>query len=249
MKNSKYVIGNWKTNPATKAQAMELAQFLSTLNGQTKTVQVGCTPSLVHLDAVSGLLSKTDILVGCQDICAFTADVGAYTGDVSAAQLVDTGAQFVLVGHSERRSYYGESTTLLTAKIQQALHADLTVVFCIGETKEQYTAAQTLTVLEEQLAILSSIEVPASKLIIAYEPVWAIGTGLTPTVDEVVNTHRHIQSVLTNMGLLGVSVLYGGSVNASNAGQFAQFDEIGGALVGGASLKADSFAQIIEAFA
>lgn len=240
------VIGNWKLNPATKSEAHELAQGLSGI--ACDAVMVGCAPSFAHLSTVSEVLAGTPIWVGAQDICAHTQSIGAYTGDVSAEQLTDLGAGFVIIGHSERRSYYREDNALLAEKMKQAFGADLSVVFCIGEIKEQYQANQTLSVLDEQLSVLQAIHAPRGKLIIAYEPVWAIGTGLTPTVQEVITTHRHIKSVLASYHLEGVSVLYGGSVNEQNAAEFAQAEGVDGALVGGASLKVDTFTQIIAAF-
>lgn len=240
------VIGNWKLNPATKSVAHELAQGLSGI--ACDAVRVGCTPSFTHLSTVAGVLAGTPIWVGAQDICAYTQSTGAYTGDVSAEQLSDLGVGFVIIGHSERRNYYREDHSLLVEKMKQAFAADLSVVFCIGETKEQYQANQTLSVLDDQLSVLQTFRVPRGKLIIAYEPIWAIGTGLTPTTQEVIATHAHIKSVLASYHFEGVSVLYGGSVNEQNAAEFAQAEGVDGALVGGASLKLDTFAQIIAAF-
>ncbi|MFB6348689.1 triose-phosphate isomerase [Moraxella sp. ZJ142] len=247
MNAQKYVIGNWKLNPSTHTHAQQLAAAMADLQSDA-SVTVGCTPSFVHLSAVAAAMADTPILVGAQDVCAYTQDVGAYTGDVSALQLVDVGADFVIVGHSERRSYYGEDNALLADKIKQALAADLTVIFCVGETQTQYTAKQTLAVLDEQLSALAGIAA-TDKLIVAYEPVWAIGTGLTPTVDEVTAVHQHIKARLNTDGWQGISVLYGGSVNANNADEFAHAAAVDGALVGGASLKIDAFAQIVAAFA
>lgn len=244
MNAQKYVIGNWKLNPATLSQACQLASSLVQMD---KSVQVGCVPSFVHLSAVGELLAESSILLGAQDVCAKTATTGAFTGDVSAGQLADIGVKFVIIGHSERRAYYGEDNALLEAKIQQAVDAGLTVVFCVGETKLQYQAQQTLAVLDEQLSVLKSV--PADRLIVAYEPVWAIGTGLTPSIDEVIGVHRHIKQVLAGYAMPTVSVLYGGSVNEKNAAEFATAFGVDGALVGGASLKIEAFSQIVAAFA
>lgn len=243
---AKYVIGNWKLNPATLAQATTLATAIKEV-ADGAGCQVGCTPSFVHLPAVGDILKASNVWVGVQDVCAFGA-TGAFTGDVSAVQATDLGAKFAIIGHSERRTYYQEDNALLAKKIQQAVAADLVVVLCIGETKDEYEAGETLAVLDAQLAVLDDLAVPQENLLIAYEPVWAIGTGLTPTVDEVAKTHRHIKAVLADKGLDDICVLYGGSVNDKNAAEFAGCEVIDGALVGGASLKAQSFLVIMQAF-
>lgn len=251
--HKKYVIGNWKLNPATQADAHALAQDLQKLTekGANATVQVGCTPSFVHLHQVAQILSDSPLWVGVQDVSAFGA-TGAFTGDVSAVQVADLEARFTLVGHSERRQYHGENDEILTAKITNAFNANLSVIYCIGETKDEYERGDTEQVLEAQLALLEQFakdieDTPFAKLIIAYEPVWAIGTGLTPTFDEVENVHRFIGKRLSAFGI-SAPILYGGSVNDKNASEFAKSAVIDGVLVGGASLKIDSFATIIDAF-
>lgn len=246
----KYVIGNWKTNPATTAQATALASSLI----HSSTSLVGCVPSFVHLGAVKAALPN-NVLLGAQDISAYAAGTGAFTGDICADQLTDLGASFVLVGHSERRQYHQEHDQLLATKIRHAFDAGLSVIYCIGESKEQYQTKQTLQVLAQQLELLASfnqdIDFGADgylpKLIVAYEPVWAIGTGLTPTLDEVEMVHNFISETLSTLQI-PAPILYGGSVNDQNATQFAQSPLINGVLVGGASLKADSFLAIVQAF-
>lgn len=247
--HQKYVIGNWKLNPASLGEAQTLAQALKDSLADVQNVKLGCAPSFVHLAGVANVLTDSAIWVGAQDICAKTQATGAFTGDVSATQLADIGARFVIIGHSERRAYHGEDNAIIADKIRQAVQSKLAIVLCVGETQDDYQAGQTLAVLNTQLAVLDGLDVPAKLLVIAYEPVWAIGTGLTPTVDEVVMVHRHIQATLANKQLPNICVLYGGSVNADNAKAFAAAQEVGGALVGGASLKADSFATIVAAFA
>lgn len=243
---TKYVIGNWKLNPATLTEATTLAHAIKKM-ADNAGCHVGCTPSFVHLAAVSEILSGSKAWAGVQDVCAFGA-TGAFTGDVSAAQATDLGAKFAIIGHSERRQYHGEDNALLAKKISQTIEHGLVVVLCIGETKDEYEHGKTLAVLDTQLAVLDGLSVPQEKLLIAYEPVWAIGTGLTPTVFEVANTHRHIKATLANKELDEICVLYGGSVNDKNAAEFASCDVVDGALVGGASLKAESFSVIVQAF-
>lgn len=244
--SQKYVIGNWKLNPATVSDAAALATSLPANDGCT----VGVVPSLVHLSAVKSVLAD-GILLGVQDIAYKTAETGAFTGDVSACQVADVGATFTLVGHSERRQYHGETAEILSAKIAHAFTHGLSVIYCIGETKDEYERGETFGILKNQLAILKAFvnqaDVDAAKLIIAYEPVWAIGTGLTPTFDEIEKTHRFIKDELATFGMTA-PILYGGSVNDKNAPEFAKSNVIDGALVGGASLKTDSFTAIIHAF-
>jgi triosephosphate isomerase len=189
--------------------------------------------------------------VGAQDCHA--ADGGAHTGDISAAMLKDSGADFVIVGHSERRADHGETDADVKAKAESALSVGLGVIVCVGETEAQRDAGQAEDVVAGQLeASLPRAEGAAEKTTVAYEPVWAIGTGRTPTVDDVSAMHRSIRERLTAIyGEAGtqVRILYGGSVKPDNAAELLAADEVGGALVGGASLTAESFLGIIVAAA
>lgn len=244
--STKYVIGNHKLNPATLQDALTLAKSLS-----PSSCTVGIVPSVVYLSAIKAVLSD-GIHLGVQDISHKTAETGAFTGDVSARQVADAGANFTLVGHSERRQYHGETDEVLSQKIAHAFACGLAVVYCIGESKDEYERGVTFDVLKSQLQLIKSfIDVDNSgdfaKLIIAYEPVWAIGTGLTPTFDEIEKTHRFIKDELSTFGMTA-PILYGGSVNDKNASELATSSVIDGALVGGASLKTDSFSAIISAF-
>lgn len=246
----KWVIGNWKMNPATSAEAITLANALKAIDTKaTKAVNVGCTPNFIHLAMVAQQLGGSSIWVGAQDVCGHTQAVGAFTGDVSAHQLSNVGVRFVLIGHSERRTYHHESNQVLSHKLTQALKADLAVVLCVGESQADYQAGHTLAVLDAQLAVLQDLDITAKQLLVAYEPVWAIGTGLTPSLSEIELAHRHIKNTLSAQDIKGACVLYGGSVNETNAVKFAQSQWIDGVLVGGASLKIDSFTTIITAFA
>ena len=261
-----WVIGNWKQNPATSHDVNALLDDLCAAISTTKQMshdnsarcQIMVAPSLIHLAAVNGRLKDTSILCAAQDVSGHSASVGAYTGDCSAQQIVDAGATWTILGHSERRQYHQESNDALLQKMIHALSQDLGVVFCIGESQAQYDTKQTLTVIDNQLAVIKEfiaqqpelIEALPTRLIIAYEPVWAIGTGKVPTVAEVSTTHKHIKQTLAGFAdsLSNMTVLYGGSVNADNANSFAADPMIDGALVGGASLKADSFLTIATAF-
>ena len=244
----KYVIGNYKLNPATQKDAVALAQSLT-----LSDCIVGIVPSVVHLSAIKSVLAD-GIILGVQDITHKTDKTGAFTGDISAEQVADLGASFALVGHSERRQYYGENDDILSQKISCAFNAGLSVIFCVGETQDDYTNQRTQKVLENQLELLAKFaqKIPLHseglpKLIIAYEPVWAIGTGLTPTLNEIENVHNFIGEILSTMEIFA-PILYGGSVNDKNASEFATSALIDGALVGGASLKTESFTAIIHAF-
>ena len=261
-----WVIGNWKQNPATSHDVDALLEDLCAAISTTKQLshdnsarcQIMVAPSFLHLAAVNRRLQDTSILCAAQDISAHSASVGAYTGECSAQQIVDAGATWTILGHSERRQYHQESNDNLLQKMLHALSQNLGVVFCIGETQAQYDAKQTLTVIDNQLAVVKAliaqqpelIDALSTRLIIAYEPVWAIGTGKVPTVTEVSATHQHIKQILAGFAdsLSNMTVLYGGSVNADNADSFAADPMIDGALVGGASLKAESFLAIATAF-
>ena len=255
-----WVIGNWKQNPATQHAVNTLIDELQEAMSASlaPSCQLMVAPSFIHLAAVAAQLNETDILCGAQDVSAHSASTGAYTGDVSAAQVQDTGARWTILGHSERRQYHHEDHDTLVQKMNHALHQGLGVIFCIGESQQQYDAKETLDVLDTQLKVIAEVTqnlddttVLAEKLIVAYEPVWAIGTGKVPTVVEVSDTHAHIKQTLASYhhALGSTAVLYGGSVNADNAPDFAASDVVDGALVGGASLKAASFLAIAEAFA
>ena len=258
-----WVIGNWKQNPATshdvKALLDDLLTAVSTKEqSDIAACQLMVAPSFIHLTTVSERIKGSSVLCAAQDISAHSASTGAYTGDCSAQQVVDAGATWTILGHSERRQYHQESHDCLLQKMTHALTQNLGVIFCIGETQAQYGAKQTLAVIDAQLAVIKDLltqqpeliaGLPA-RLIIAYEPVWAIGTGKVPTVAEVSATHQHIKQTLAsfNVVLDNMTVLYGGSVNADNADSFAGDSMIDGALVGGASLKAESFLAIAQAF-
>lgn len=251
---SKYVLANHKLNPATSQEVIALVNALNLgLDGIDTPCVVGLVPSFLYVSDVKN--TAKNMAVGVQDIAFKTATTGAFTGDVSALQVANAGVDFVLVGHSERRQYYGESDDVLSAKIKNAFEAGLSVVYCIGESKDEYEQGKTKEVLAGQLKILAQFakdstikkDTPFAKLIIAYEPVWAIGTGLTPTFDEIESIHRFIGERLSAYEI-PAPIVYGGSVNDKNAPEFATSAVIDGALVGGASLKAESFLAIVKAF-
>jgi triosephosphate isomerase len=242
-----YIVGNWKMH-GTRAMLAE-ARAIDRAAERLIKVEVALAPpyTLIHATRKeAGLIG-----VGAQDCHA--ADGGAHTGDISAAMLKDAGAGFVIVGHSERRADHGEDNATVRAKADAALAAGLSVIVCVGETEGERDSGQAEAVVAEQLAgSLPQGEGAAERVTVAYEPVWAIGTGRTPTVADVGAMHRAIRAGLQEFyGDEGAAmrILYGGSVKPDNAAELLAADEVGGALVGGASLTAESFLGIIVAAA
>lgn len=232
----KWVLGNHKmalTNPSQLALFGQIAPPAG--------VVVGLAPSFLHFTHLQTHVQH--LLLGAQDISAYES--GAYTGEVSGAQLAQAGAGFVLVGHSERRYYHNEGNALLSRKLHCAHGAGLTVVFCVGESKAQREAGTVCDALDN--AILPLIDFarthPDASILVAYEPLWAIGTGKMPMLEEIAQAHGHIKT------RLDVPVLYGGSVTGDNAKDIAHCKALDGVLVGGASLAASSFLPIVQAFA
>jgi triosephosphate isomerase len=240
-----YIVGNWKMN-GTRAMLSE-ARAIDRAAARFPGVQVALAPPFTLVHAMREAVQ--DIGVGGQD-CHATAS-GAYTGDIAAPMLADAGADFTIVGHSERRAMHDESDAIVRAKAEAAQDAGLSVIVCVGETEAERDAGTEVTVVTGQLeGSLPRGENAAAKLSVAYEPVWAIGTGRVPSVDDVEAMHSAIRAHLGGVyGEAGadVRILYGGSVNAKNAAELLGIAEVGGALVGGASLTAESFTAIIGA--
>ena len=242
-----YIVGNWKMH-GNRAMLSE-ARAVDRAAERMVKVEVAIAPpfTLIHATRKEAEL----IGVGAQD--CHPAEGGAHTGDVSAPMLKDAGAGFVIVGHSERRADHGETDDLVRRKADAAIAANMNVIVCIGETEAQRDAGEAEAVVTAQLAAsLPGADKAAERLTVAYEPVWAIGTGRTPTVDDVSAMHRAIRAKLVELlGEAGaeVRILYGGSVKPDNAAELLAADEVGGALVGGASLTAESFLGIIIAAA
>jgi triosephosphate isomerase len=219
-------------------------------NPSVTSTWVVCPP-FPYLPQVSGLLSGTGIQWGAQDVS--NEKSGAFTGEVAASMLVEFGCRYALVGHSERRARWAESSDRVAQKTHAALESGLTPVICVGESLAERESGRTLEVLSAQLEpVLSSV--PAhrlSELVLAYEPVWAIGTGRHATVEQVASVHGFIRSTLAAIDLAAageVSILYGGSVKPANASEYKALDNVDGVLVGGASLVATDFVEIARAF-
>lgn len=240
------VIANWKMHGKSAFNEALVTDFLARLKaGRAECVL--CPPS-VYLGQIAGLLDSSDVMLGAQD-CSHI-DEGAYTGEVSAEMLRDCGCAWVIVGHSERRQYHQESDALLAAKLAMAQRAGLTPVLCVGETQEQREAGEAEQVVKAQLLGALDDLSDYRGLAIAYEPVWAIGTGLTASPEQAQAMHEFIRDVMRELDARSAEslrLLYGGSVKPGNASElFAQAD-IDGALVGGASLDAEAFAAIVSA--
>jgi triosephosphate isomerase len=240
-----YIVGNWKMH-GTRAMLSE-ARAIDRGAERLMKVEVALAPPFTLIHATrkeAGLIG-----VGAQDCHA--ADGGAHTGDISAAMRKDSGAGFVIVGHSERRADHGESDADVKAKAEAALAVGLNAIVCVGETEAERDGGKAETVVARQLnGSLPQGEGAAAKVTVAYEPVWAIGTGRTPTVDDIGAMHRAIRQRLNTIyGEEGaaIRILYGGSVKPENAAELLGSDEVGGALVGGASLTAESFLGIVAA--
>lgn len=234
------IAGNWKMNGL--AAALEEAKAVAATVKATDPARVALCPPATLIERMSRVLAGSAVELGGQDCRAEAA--GAYTGDISAAMLADAGASLVILGHSERRAGYGESDALVAAKAEAALGAGLKPIICVGETLAEREGGKTLAVVETQVRGSMPAALAGTDFAIAYEPVWAIGTGLTPTLEQIVEVHALIRRVLGEAGAKA-PILYGGSVKPSNASEILGLPEVGGALVGGASLKAADFLAII----
>lgn len=242
----KLAAGNWKMN-GTEAQLAEVDSLI-TSHPDPKVELLLCPPATL-IERMARRIGTAQIAVGGQDCHAAVS--GAHTGDVSAEMLRDAGARHVILGHSERRADHGETDACIRAKAETALAHDLIVVICVGETEAQRDAGATLDVIRTQVAGSIPDGVTGAQLIVAYEPVWAIGTGRTPTLEQIAEVHDAIRAALTER--LGaaqadtIRLLYGGSVKPGNAAEIFAVSNVDGALVGGASLKAADFSGIIAA--
>jgi triosephosphate isomerase (TIM) len=242
-----YLIGNWKMTGSRAFAASYLPQVIGgieALHVADHHTVIHCPPFPWLCDAVS-LASGTALRIGAQD-CHHT-DTGAYTGDISASMVREAGCDYVIVGHSERRMYHHEDDLLIARKVSSALRARLIPIICVGETAAQRDTGEYLTLLHEQLAVVLAHAGKLHTLIVAYEPIWAIGTGRTPTVAEIDEVCSSIRQHLEAHGIAGPSVLYGGSVKAENCDAIFSIPSVGGVLVGGASIDAEQWTGIMKA--
>ncbi len=249
MPRTPFVAGNWKMN-TLKASAVALAR--AGAGGAPQSVQVGVAPPFVYIDAVSQALVGSNVTLGAQDV--YFEKSGAFTGEISVEMLLDLGVSFCLTGHSERRHVLHEPSTLIEQKARAVYAGGLTLVHCVGEKLDQRDAGQTLTVVQNQLDELSPQRIhDPDRLVIAYEPVWAIGTGRNATDDQAQEVHAFIRDVITDRWnsdfAYRVRILYGGSLKPDNAKALFSRNDVDGGLVGGASLNAQSFLAIVNAAA
>jgi triosephosphate isomerase len=243
------IAGNWKLH-RLRAEARALAQSIVDGCKDVRGREVLIAPPFTALDAVADVVRGTPARLGAQDV--YWEDTGAFTGEVSAPMLVDAGCTHVIIGHSERRQYFGETDYTVAKKVAAAARAGLAPVVCVGETLEQREQNATMRVIEHQVTG-GLCELPAeafSRLVLAYEPVWAIGTGRTATPEQAQEVHAYIRDLLRSV--LGAEtanatrILYGGSVKPDNIDELMARPDVDGALVGGASLKADDFLRIVH---
>jgi len=244
------IAGNWKCHTTAKEAAALIIQLARALDG-VQGVEVIVCPPFTALPAAAAALAGTAIGLGAQDV--FWEPQGAFTGEISAPMLVDAGCRHVIIGHSERRTHFGETDETVQRKLRAALAQGLTPIVCIGETLAQRTAEETFDVLARQLdgALGGCPEETCRRLILAYEPVWAIGTGLNATPKQAQEVHAKIRDWLKGRfapaAAQAIRIQYGGSVTAANAADLLRQPDVDGALVGGASLKPDAFCAIVHA--
>jgi len=242
------VAGNWKMNASKESVNKLILGILSGMSEVSSEVVV-CAP-FPYFSQVEGLIADSQIKLGAQNLN--TNSSGAFTGEVSANMIKDFGVRHVIVGHSERRSLYGETNPLVAEKVKASLDSDLTPLLCVGESLEQREAGETETVVAEQInAVIELVGIGAFRnIIIAYEPVWAIGTGKTASPEQAQAVHLFIRSLLgeSNENIAqNTPILYGGSMNAGNANELISCADIDGGLIGGAALKVEDFLQICKA--
>jgi len=249
-----FVAGNWKMNTDSRS-SVELAKGVvdGSIELAGRDVDVAVCPPFVYLQAVARAVSSSSVAVGAQDV--YYQPKGAFTGEISASMLKDTGCTYALCGHSERRHVIGETDELINKKVTAAIVGGLLPILCVGELQSEREAGQTEEVVTRHIrkGLAGLSDEKASAVTVAYEPVWAIGTGLTATPEQAQETHEFIRGILAEIydGQLAeeIRILYGGSVKADNAADLMGRADIDGVLVGGASLKVDDFVAIIEAAA
>jgi len=239
------VVGNWKMNGGLAANAALLSDLAAGWTPTAERKVAVCVP-YPYLHQVQAALAGTPIAWGAQDVSEH--DAGAYTGEVSTRMLAEFGCRYAIVGHSERRQYFGDTDAIVAAKAQAALKAGITPIACVGETLAEREQGVTESVVSRQLdAVIAAVASEATRLVVAYEPVWAIGTGRTASPAEAQAVHATLRARLADAGAANIPLLYGGSVKADNAAALFAMADIDGGLIGGASLKATEFLAIARA--
>ncbi len=248
MKRTPLIAGNWKMFK-TGSEAVDAAVKLADLSKNISTVDIMIAPTYLSVPLVAQKLINTNVKVGAQNLYFETQ--GAFTGEVSAEMIKDTNAEYVIIGHSERRQFFGETDESVCKKIKSATKASLIPVMCIGESEQEREEKNTFSILDKQvkngLKDLGSDELKT--LVLAYEPIWAIGTGKTASVDQVEEVHKYLRSLIGQLFsddfALNIRILYGGSVKPENVKEIMAIEDVDGALVGGASLDPEKFIKII----
>ena len=241
------IVGNWKMY-GVGANIDDALEIAASLKAHPAAARVGiCAPATL-IDRLARALEGSDVIVGGQDI--HPEDCGAFTGDISAEMLADAGARMVILGHSERRAAYRENNALVATKVHAALRCGLEPIICVGESLADRRAGKTLAVISKELTESLTAELARKPFAVAYEPLWAVGTGLTPTLEQIEEAHAALRKALVNA--LGekaraMPILYGGSVKPDNAAWILKAKDVNGALIGGASLKAEDFLAIVRA--
>ena len=244
------VVGNWKMN-LLASEAANLAIGIQDFSQKIPDVKVVLAPAFTLLHIVKQVISKSNVGLACQNF--YFQEKGAYTGEVSFEMVKDAGCQYAIVGHSERRKLFGETNEMVNKKIVCALKNDISVIVCVGENEEERNNGKTFEIIESQVcqALFGLTNKSLNKVCIAYEPVWAIGTGVNAAVDQVEEAHNFIRKIISKKVLgkedISMDILYGGSVNPENCKDLLRNAEVNGALVGGASLNINSFCDIIKA--
>jgi len=244
-----YIAGNWKMH-LTKRKASSLARDVAAHQGENAARKVAVFPTFLHLDYVRRNLKSSNVILGAQN--CYGKKEGAFTGEISPYMLRDMGVKVVLIGHSERRHVFGETDSMMSDKVKITLRAKLDVMLCVGETLEEREAGKTFAVLARQLRALKVVKpTQTDRISVAYEPVWAIGTGKTATPGMAQEAHaecrRLVGDILGEEAAASIPILYGGSVKAGNAAELLSQTDVDGALVGGASLSINDFGPIIDA--
>lgn len=243
------IAGNWKMNKSVY-EAEELTKGITQLLGEISEVDVVICPTFTALKSVGDIITNTNVKLGAQNM-HWEAE-GAYTGEISSSMLRDLYCHYVILGHSERRTYFGETDEIVNKKVKAAIAGNLKPIVCVGETLEQRESGQTKPVIKDQIEkSLAGLGDDLEKVIIAYEPVWAIGTGLTASPEQAQDVHAYIRGILEEMGGTDVAqsirIQYGGSMKPANAKELLSQPDIDGGLIGGAALDANSFAGIVNA--
>ena len=250
MKN-KIVAGNWKMNKSFSDAEDLIVAIAEGIEEKSSAVEVILFPPFVYIEMATDIEQESDVMIGAQNISQYES--GAYTGEISAQMLESLDVRFSIIGHSERRKYFNETNEMLAQKVDMALKYKISPVFCIGETLEERTADKHFTIVEKQLneSLFHLTENDFEEVIIAYEPVWAIGTGVTATTGQAQEMHAYIRSLVAKKYNQTIAdecfILYGGSCNADNAEDLFSLPDVDGGLIGGASLDAEQFLKIVDA--